>query len=339
MSAMVRRVSSVVVLAAIATIAIIVLRQKPGDAGVRSVDREQLKFGVALQSPSALAIIALEQGHFDREGLEVTVADYVSGKRALIGMLEGTVDVATTADVPIVYQSFQRDDFRVIATIAALENEPRIVARRDAGIATPADLAGKRVATQRASAVHFFLHMFMMKHELSDKNVTLSFMKAEALSTALANGEIDAFSMREPFVSDAVGKLGDNAIVFEEPRLYFRSEHVVMAAKSLADRPELAPRIVRGLLRAEAFARSNRKEAAGIVARKFGVPSEKIAPLLDGFELRVMLDQSLLNGFEDEARWMLDIGLVEQADVPNFLHYVDAAAMAEAKPEAVTIIR
>lgn len=117
-----------------------------------SPTREKVTLGLALQPVSALALIMLEQGYFSAEGLEVTIKEYVSGKRALAGMLAGAVDMAIVATEPIVFNSFARKDFRFVATIGSADNIPRIIARGDRGITKPEDVHGERIATQVMSA-------------------------------------------------------------------------------------------------------------------------------------------------------------------------------------------
>ena len=77
-----------------------------------------------------------------------------------------------------------------------------------------------KIATQRLSAVHYFLHLFLLKHDIEDAE--LEFLKAEELPQALADGKIDAFSMREPFISEAHGLVGNNGIVFRESGTYLK---------------------------------------------------------------------------------------------------------------------
>ena len=300
---------------------------------------QPFRLGLSLQAPSAVPIIAESNGYLAGEGLVFTVADFVSGKRAMESLLKDEVDVATTADVPIAYHSFARDDFVVMATVASVENEPRIVARRSAGISLPADLRGKRVATQHASAVHFFLHMFLTKHGMDEDDVDMSFLPAEALPGALARGEVDAFSMREPYVSEARRLLGEEIVVFTEPRLYFRTEHVVARRRMAEENPHRMRALVRALLRAERFARDHPVEAAELVAKRMGVDALNIEILLRGFELRVALSQSLLNSLEDEARWMIGCGLASSPVMPNYLDFIYTAALEAERPEALTIIR
>jgi len=83
------------------------------------------------------------------------------------------------------------------------------------------------VATQRASAVHYFLHLFLLRHGMSEDDVDLSFMKAEELPGALSEGTIDAFSMREPFIGEAKRLMGEQAVVFSEPALYVKTFNLV----------------------------------------------------------------------------------------------------------------
>ena len=97
-----------------------------------SASEHQIRIGVALQPSSALIIIALENGYLSAEGLEIDVKTYPSGKRALLdGLFTGDVDLVSASDAPIVFNSFARQDFSVIASIFSADNFNRVIARRD----------------------------------------------------------------------------------------------------------------------------------------------------------------------------------------------------------------
>ena len=74
--------------------------------------REPVRYGLTQQSMSALAMVACDRNFFSREGLNVQITEHVSGKRALQALLDGEVDAVTTADIPIVFASLTRKDFR-----------------------------------------------------------------------------------------------------------------------------------------------------------------------------------------------------------------------------------
>lgn len=316
------------------------LSREDADQQQTAAVNEPVILGLAMQPSSALTIIALERGYFSSEGLDIRAREYVSGKRALVdGLFSGAVDMVTAAEVPVVFASFKRTDFAIIATTWSANNVNRIIARKDHGIAKPADLRGKRIATQGRSAVHFFLHLFLLKHGLSEALVDQSFMKAEELPGALARGEIDAFSMREPYISMARSTLDDEALTFAEPGLYTQMETFAVSRKIVDQRPQIVEKLLRALLGAEEFAEHRREEAIGIVARNLGVDKAAINALWPEVELRVSLEQSLLLALEDEARWAISHELTEQGAVPNYLDLIFLEGMQTVAPERVTVIR
>jgi ABC-type nitrate/sulfonate/bicarbonate transport system substrate-binding protein len=292
-----------------------------------------------MQESSALAMIAVENGYFAEEGLDCSVTEYVSGKRALTGMLRNEVDAASTAPVPVVFQSFERRDFRIVASIGAVTGLEKLVARRDLGITEPADLRGHTVGTQRGSAVHFFLHLFLLKTGIPSEEVSLKFMKAEKLPAALEEGRIDAFCMREPYISEAQSLLGEDAVVLEAPGIYYRSEFLVAMQPVVEEHPDAIRALVGGVRRASEFAEAHPDEAIGIVAGKLGVPRERIEKMWAGFRNRVSLDQSLLASMESQAEWTLKSGLTQGGRIPNYLDFLYLDALESESPEAVTIIR
>lgn len=300
---------------------------------------DSVRFGLAREESASLVRIAQEQGFLAAEGVNLALKEYPSGKLALDGMLAGEVDLATSAEVPIVFSSFQRDDFRIVAGIGDASADVEIIARRSAGIGKPEDLRGKRIATQKASAVHFFLHIFLVKHGLSDEDVRLSFKRPDDLVDALAKGEVDAISMREPYASQAKKRLKDDAISFTEPGLYVK-RMVMVAANSMAtSRPEPIRKILRALLRAEDFARNNAQPTSQLVGRWLGIETSDVVADRQQLRLGVSLDQALLASMEDEARWASRSHLVEGAKVPNYLLLVYFDGLSAVRGERINVIR
>jgi NitT/TauT family transport system substrate-binding protein len=302
-------------------------------------NRGPITIGVEQGPLSSLMMTAEDQGFFSKHGVDVTVKYYASGKLALNGMFSGEVDLATPAETPFVFSSFERRDFSIVATIGSSDNEAKIVARKDMGIQKPGDLRGKRIATQKASAVHFFLHSFLTKYGLSDKDIKLSFKHPDELVPALANGEIDAFSMREPYVSKAKTLLKDNIIVFEEPGLYLKTYNLVALNTFIKDRPQAVKSILRALIKSEEFVKKHPEHAQRIVSNKTGVQESEVAGLWSDLRFEVSLEQSHLTSLENEARWAIRNKLADGKKIPNYLNFIYLDALEAVKPKGVTIIR
>jgi len=309
----------------------------PPKAGTRS--RTAVTLAIGLEPLAALAIIAESEGFFARHGLAASVRKYPSGKLAMDAMLAGEAQMATVAETPVVFESFKRQDFRILASIGTSDNEIRIVARKDEGIRQHGDLKGKRIATQEASSMHFFLHMFLIKHGLSEKDVTIAYAPPDALAGMLMDGRADACSTREPIISRAVAALGENAIIFEEPGLFVKYYTIVAARRFVEEKQQATRAVLRAMADAEVFAKEHPQQATAVVARTIKIARPTLDQLWPSLDLRLRLSQSLLLALEDEARWTLGGGLVKDAAMPNYLRLIHLATMLEVKPSAVGIIR
>ena len=302
---------------------------------------EKLRLGHNLDNSTALVIVAEDRGYFEEAGLDVETKDYRSGKRAFVeGLFPGEVDMITVQETPVVFNSFERKDFKVVAMINSAPSNKIIIGRKDKGIEKPEDLKGKKVATQRGSAVHFFLHLFLVHHGLTEDDIELSFMKAENLPKALADGTIDAFSMREPFISQAKKLLGEeNLAEFPDTGIYNALTTVVASEKFLKENPTVARKAMRALLKAEKFIENNSERAKNISFKRTKSDEKEGNKFWPKFNLKVSLEQSLLVALEDEARWAINNELVDATEMPNYLDYIYMDALEEVKPEAVTIMR
>lgn len=305
-----------------------------------SQKRVAIRLGLAMQPSSSLVMVALEKSFFAQEGLDISVSEFPSGKRALLdGLLPGNVDLATSTEIPVMMASLDNEDIKILATTFSANNVNRIVVRRDSGISNPTDLSGKRIATQKASAVHFFLHLFLVNLGISENNTDMSFMKAEALPKAIFDGKIDAFSMREPFITQARRLLGDKIMVFEAPGLYNQVDMIVASGSLLRDQPDVSFQLIRALIRAEDYINKKPDEAKTIASNRLKVSKEKIQSLWPSIKLQVALAHSSLLLMESEARWAIEQGLTNVTAMPNFLDFFHLEGLARLNPDAVSIIR
>ncbi len=58
---------------------------------------EKITLAAYAGETAALVYVAEDQGYFEENGLDVTIKDYESGKAAADALIEGEVDIATSA--------------------------------------------------------------------------------------------------------------------------------------------------------------------------------------------------------------------------------------------------
>lgn len=144
---------------------------------------------------SAVVYTALDQGAFARQGLDVVLLPFMSGKAALQAVLSGEADLATTAETPVMHAGLQGEPVVILSTIAATGKSINILARRDLGIETPADLAGKKIAVTRGTNAEFYLELFLAFVRLKLASVVVVDTPPEAMVVSLQDIVRSAFDL------------------------------------------------------------------------------------------------------------------------------------------------
>lgn len=283
--------------------------------------------------------IALEQGYFSEEGLTVTLKD-LDGKQAFDGMLQGECNFAVSGAVPIALADPQATPFSILATVLSDDDSSRIIARRDRGIATPQDLKGKRIGVKKGVIGHLFLDLFLMRHGLGQSEIVQVFMDdPETLQAALAGGEIDGFSMTNRMVNAAAKLLGDKAVIFAEPGLCLI--HGILTTR--LDIPlnlQAAPRVLKALVRAEQYAKSEPAAAKGLVAKAARLSAQEIEAIWSRATMEVALANTIFVHLEDQYRWQVEQGGSQAvASMPNYLDLVSPGYLRAIKPDSVSVIK
>ncbi|MCL4376773.1 MAG: ABC transporter substrate-binding protein [Actinobacteria bacterium] len=300
---------------------------------------DKLSIGMQDNISPTLVWIAKGKGFFEEEGLDIELKKYPSGKLALMGLINNEVDLCATADIPIMSSCFERSDFLILCTIANSDNALWIIARKDKGITKPEDLRGKKIATQKNSAAHFFLCMFLLHNQIPDSEVYISYMEAVDLPNALINGEIDAFCLRNPYIQEAKDALGENAQEFFGPGIYRQTFNIIGKKDFVYKKPELIEKVIKAVIKAEELADKDKDQAIKITAEMLGAGREKeVITDWPTFTFEVSLNQSLIVTLEDEARWAIKNKLTNKTEVPNYLDYIYIDVLEKMKPEAVGII-
>ncbi len=301
---------------------------------------EKVTIGISATSLLATLIhIAEEKGYFLEEGIDAEVRGYPTGKDALAAVFNGEVDIGTAADVPIAFNSFERNDFAIFVTIIDSTQHAKVIARKDRNINTPQDLVGKKVATTIGTTAHFFMVTFCTLNGIDTSDVEIVNLKPGEMVEAIVNGDVDAIFAWEPKILNAQKSLGDNAIILPSKVGYMATFNLVSKNDFIESNPQLITKIIKALIKAEEFTNNNREESIDIIASRLETSKEDIDTLWDDYTFRLSLSQTLVITLEDEARWAIKNKLTEATKIPNYLDYIYYNALEKVKPEAVGIIR
>jgi NitT/TauT family transport system substrate-binding protein len=287
---------------------------------------------------TGLVFVAHVKGYFANEGLHVTLQPYTSGKVALDVALEGRAELATVADIPIMFAVTKGQPVSIVATIFTGEKDLGIIGRKDKGILTLASLNGKRLGVTLGTSAHFVLDAFLIRQKLSTDDVTLHNLPPEEIADALLKGDVDAVATWEPYLGALRTQLGGNGTIVYSEGIYEVPFTIAGTRDYVVSHPETLKKLLRALVRAERFCKDEPDVARKIMAGALNVSLENLQELWPTFRFNVTLDQSLLLTLEDETRWAIKNQLTGRTDIPNYLHHVYLDALQAVTPAAVTII-
>ncbi|SDE13218.1 ABC transporter substrate-binding protein [Desulfuromonas thiophila] len=314
----------------------------PGPQKAASPAPTAVRIALSKEAKSTLALVAWKHQLFEQYGLAVEASWHPSGKLALQALLDGQADIAMATTIPVVFAAQRSDRPRILASLSTVRDTYRIVARTDRGIARGSDLVGKRIATQQASAVHYFLYLYLLDQGLHPEQCQLTFLPIVTLPAALVRGDIDAFCARDPFVAQALTAAEQQGIEltqFKAPYLFDSTMLLLAGAEWLAANPEAAVNLMRALAAAETFCLNQPQQAQQMVAELLEIPPATLASYWPSIDLHLGLSQSLLVTLEQQYLWACQQpgSNSHEAEFP-FLRWMAPTPLRRVAPHQVTLI-
>jgi ABC-type nitrate/sulfonate/bicarbonate transport system substrate-binding protein len=284
----------------------------------------------------ALAVIAEQNGFFADEGLTVEHAHFDLGRDALAAMLEGRADVAMAFLTPVALRAFDDPRLRILTSLHHAHENTAVVARRDRGIRSVADLRGKRVGAPRSTAAEFFLQTLLTLNAVPSREVELVDLPPDRLPDALEAGEVDAVAMNSPYRERARRRLGEGALELTS-KVYLEMTVLLTREDHLQSRHGAIVKLLRALARAERLAQARPREAVEALRRGFPADSaEELEAQWAQIVPHLGLHNVLLTALDREAAFLRARRGISRPP-PDFRSLVAAGPLFDVLPEAVTL--
>lgn len=300
---------------------------------------EKITLALIEQPAVALIHVAEEKGLFREVGLEVSYHKFALGRDALLDAIAGRADLATVYDLPVAINLYHGHDLAILSTLHSSNRGHAVVARRDRGIAAPADLRGKKIGVTPGTTTDYFLQVFLAGEGVAAAAVTTVPVEPGAYEAALLSGQVDAQVAFNPNLYALRDKLGpERGVVFYSDAY---TEFSVLAGRRdvLAAKGEAVRRLLRALVRAEIYLRDHREESLAIVAKRLAntYSEASVRAGWDTLSHEARLSHLLLAVLTQEGNWLKNSGRF-QTPVPDFEQALLREPLAAADPRAVTLL-
>ena len=244
---------------------------------------------------------------------------------------DGAADLATNAETQLLRYSVENPNLRVVMTVT--EGLYRIVARRSAGIATVADLRGKRVATIPQTSSGYFLKLMLERAGLQFEDiVAVPITPLAGMTQALARGEVDAVVIWEPESENAAQVLGDDRVEFSGHGVYRELFNLNTTAEKLADpvTRRAIVRFVRAIIDASSEVRRDPARAQELVRVAGTFDATDVVESWEHHTWLAGIAPDLLDVMEVQERWLAQQANRPARDRAQLATLIDTSVYAEA---------
>ena len=257
-----------------------VLSMGSGLAAPQALAETPLPLKIGYQSSSAddwLLFAARDLKLFESVGLAPEYTAFDAGPSMIAAAKSKSIDVALVKTVPFLDGLSQGVDWVMIGIYSEGAYSESLLTRRGNGIDTPSDLKGKRIGYYKESSAHYGVVMILRQFGISRDQVNLVHMLPTEQVVALANNEIDAAMVWEPWIQIMLHEANARVIATEgDLGIYTNAATISVRREWLQDNRETAVRLLRALIMAYDALQKDRSLAVRAVAAEMKIKQEWI---------------------------------------------------------------
>ena len=175
------------------------------------LEKTKIKVAILPTVDTAPLWLAQDGGYFKAEGLDVETVVAASGQAAMTKTVSGETDIAISSYMPFfVAKSTGAADLQLVADATSIAPKAiAIVTTPNSPVKTINDLAGKRIAmTAKNTASDLLAKSLMKDHGVPIDKVNWVPSPFPNTAAALAQGQVDAALLPEPFLTQAAKTAG-----------------------------------------------------------------------------------------------------------------------------------
>ena len=289
------------------------------------------KVGVLRLSSSAPVFIAQDKGYFHDAGLDIELKFFDAAQPIAVATISGDVDFGITAFTAGLYNLAGKGTLKVISGMSREKAGYPLIGyfaadnAYAAGLKTPKDLAGKRIAvTQVGSSFHYSLGLLAAKYGLRLSDMKIVPLQSLSNAAAALKGQtVDAallpVSTARKLMDDGGAKLlgwvGDETpwqlgAVFASPRTLGNKPLVtkLLAALDRADR-EYHDVILASVRDGNAVINAQTKPLLEIIAKYTNLPIEQVVGNCAYIDPDGKLD---VKDVDNQIKWLQKQGFVDE---------------------------
>lgn len=276
--------------------------------------------------PDSLIFLAQEKGYFKENNVSVELIPAVGYGTVFEMKANPEVDYAwcyTLYEALIEKLTNSEPDLQILYVQDYSFGADAVMANKNSGIKTIADLKGKTVGVETGTVGEFFIGILLQREGLSLDDLNIVDVASEDVPAALASGEIEAAVAYQPAVATAVSQ---GAIIIADTTQERGVIADVCAARGedINANKEDYKNYVKSIMQAVDFYNKNQDEAIEIMKKAFDMDPQELKEIFETLEIpdlranktafnRSSGFNSLFSTAKQAEQFLLDQGVIEES--------------------------
>jgi NitT/TauT family transport system substrate-binding protein len=294
-----------------------------------------VRIGVDSHAFSFQFRVAKSAGFFEKHNVDAELFTFSYGIDTINAAILGETDSAEAMDFAAASRFSESNKLRILATITtAIPDGSHLYVRHD-GIKTPADLKGKRIGVQKATANEYLWGRLFEKYNLKQDEVNHVYLSSNAeLLAAYQANQIDALWVGAD-LEKAVNEIASSRSLGNfDLAGYLQRGFLLLDNELITKDPAGVVRFLQALDEATTFIKEHPQETAQIAYDDLKLPVDAALKSITAQNYELRLTQEDLDQITSVANWSIDNGLIRNRyDIKEF---VDLTPLRTALPGRVT---
>ena len=212
----------------------------------------------------------LLEKRFEAEAFPITWNEFAAGPQMLEALNVGSIDLAYVGETPPIFAQAAGAPLVYVAWEDVGPLAESILVQEDSPIQSVAELKGKKVALNKGSNVHYLLVKALQSVKLSPSQVTISFLKPSDARVAFERGDVEAWSVWDPYLAAAESKAGARLLT-DARGLAPNLGYYLASVPFIKAQPATLRKLLEGIRSEAKVVSANPKATAAFLAPSLGI--------------------------------------------------------------------
>ncbi len=274
-------------------------------AGSTAAQAQLIKMTIATGVDPAFGqfYVAKEAGLFEKNGLDVTINTGPSGSAMVPFLVNNQVQAAYGSDLAGVINHQVDNNIVAVADGTYLAKWESVIGRN---VADMAALKGKKVGIAMGTGSEIFWRRVLEKRGLNPADYILVNVEAPEMLAAIERGDIDAFSVWEPWPTRTLMSVKGTKVLETAEGIYNNINFVYMNRGWIEQNKATAEKFMRSLVEANDIIEKDRPNAAKMIAKFLTMPVELASELMPKLEYDMDWQARSFTAIKDSEKLLAD---------------------------------